>query len=171
MRKAVVVLGVLALAAAGAHRAEAQFRFGANVSWADDADFGIGARANFGLGSMSKRQPVEGMVTFDYFFPGDNVNYWEASANGVYRFTTSETVHATPYVGAGVVLGHTSVDLNGSVCNITGVDCSNTGVGLNLLGGLRFRAGPRFIPFVEARFEVKDNSQFIITGGAFFGKW
>jgi hypothetical protein len=168
MRKVVVLIGIMALAATTARRADAQFRFGANLSWADKTDFGIGARGTFGLGSYAKKQPVEGMVTFDYFFPSGSVNYWEVSGNLLYKFTPRGSSVA-PYAGAGVLLGHSSVDA-GTVCSVTGVSCSDTGVGLNLIGGLRFKGGPRFLPFVEGRFEAKSGSQFVLTAGAFFGK-
>lgn len=162
MRKLVVGLMVLGLAAAGAKTAEAQFRFGAQLSWGDDTDFGIGARANFGLGGLSQRNPIEGQVTFDYFFP-DGYDYWELTGNALYRFDTpSESVK--PYAGGGVIFAHSSVD-------VLGVSDSNSDLGLNLVGGLRFHVkGTTTLPFVEARFEIKDGSQFVLAAGVMFGK-
>ena len=163
MRKLLVGLMVVGFMATGAKRAEAQFRFGANVSWGDDTDFGLGARANFGFGEFSRRNPIEGLVTFDYFFP-DGFDYWEVTGNAIYRFDISnETVK--PYAGAGVLISHASVDLPSPF------DASSTDAGLNLLGGLRFRLkNSTVLPFVEARLEVKDGSQFVLAGGVLFGK-
>jgi hypothetical protein len=42
--------------------------------------------------------------------------------------------------------------------------------GLNVMGGLRFKAQERLLPFVEARYEIKDGGQFILTAGVYFGK-
>ncbi len=168
MRRAVVMLVAAAAILGVASPAVAQVRFGANVDWGTDTDFGIGARANVGLGRVSPGLPLEGLVTFDYFFPGSDEHYWELSGNALYRFTSQGTSFA-PYLGAGLLYAHTSVDA-GTICNIPGVDCSNSSFGLNLIGGLRFKGGPNFLPFVEARFEARSGSQLVLTAGTFFGK-
>jgi opacity protein-like surface antigen len=141
----------------------AQVRFGANLSWADDTDVGLGARLSFGLGSASQRRPVEGYVTFDYFFP-DTFDYWEVTGNVAYRFTT--TGSAKPYGGAGLGYGNSSID--------TGSPGLGFGSGsdffLNLFGGVRFQMLGSVQPFAEARFELGDGSQLVLVGGVFFGK-
>ncbi len=164
MRKTVVVLAVLALVGSVASRAEAQFRFGANIDWGSKTDFGIGARGSFGLGKAAKNQPIEGLVTFDYFFPS-GINYWELSGNGIYRFTVRESSVA-PYAGAGQQIAHSSV----KNCPTGYSGCGSTDAGLNLIGGLRFKGGPNFLPFVEGRVEARSGSQLVLTAGAFFGK-
>src|SRR5262249_41281885 len=122
----------------------------------------------FGLGE-SVKAPIEGLVTFDYFFPS-GFNYWEVSGNGIYKFEIKDS-SIKPYAGAGLLIGHFSSDYNG-LCNTYGVSCpSNTRASLNLIGGLRFKGGPRFAPFVEGRLETRSGSQFVITAGAFFGKF
>jgi len=164
MRKLLVGLMALGFVTLGATQAQAQFRFGANVSWATDTDFGLGARANFGLGEFSKRNPIEGQVTFDYFFP-NGFDYWELSGNGIYRFDTSAE-NLKPYAGAGLLYSHSSV--NGCP---GGYSCGSSDLGLNLIGGLRFNVkGTTAIPFVEARLEVRNGSQFVMAGGVLFGK-
>lgn len=67
MRKLLVVMaaGLLAL---GAGPAAAQVRLGGNLSWGNDTDLGLGARLNLGLG---RNLPLEGLITFDYFLPGE----------------------------------------------------------------------------------------------------
>ena len=169
MRKSVFVLAVLGLVGTVASRAEAQFRFGANVDYGTDTDFGIGARGLFGLGKTNL--PIEGLVTFDYFFPGNSVHYWELSGNAIYKFEIKDS-SIKPYAGAGLLISHTSVDYNG-ICGGLGVDCSasSTNAGLNLIGGLRFKGGEHFAPFVEGRLEAHSGSQFVLSAGVFFGKW
>jgi len=159
MRKLWAAAGIVGLMIAGATPAGAQARFGATISWADDADFGLGARLNFGLGSVSARSPIEGMVAFDYFFP-ESFDYWELTGNGIYRFSTNSS--AKPYAGAGIGIGRAS---SGS----PGVG-SSTDAFLNLLAGLRFQAARRVLPFVEARIEFGDGSMFVLGGGIYFGK-
>ena len=168
MRKGIVVLAVVTLITAAANRAEAQFRFGANLSWASETDFGIGARASFGLGGLSTRRPIEGLVTFDDFFPDDAAgvdrSYWEVSANGIYRLTMPESSLA-PYLGAGVLLGHSSVDAGSTVCNIA--DCSNNNVGLNLIGGVGAKSGS-IRPFGQAKYTISDDNEASVAFGLRF---
>lgn len=160
MKNVLASISMLAVAAVVARPVEAQARFGAHLAWAQDADFGIGARVGFPLGDELKRKGIEGLATFDYFFP-KGYNLWEVSANGLYHFTQGKQVR--PYVGAGIVLAHTSVG------NST-IGGSGSDFGFNLLGGVRFKAQERLLPFVEARFELNHGSQFFLAGGVYFGK-
>lgn len=168
MRRLLASLAVAGFAAMAAAPAAAQVRFGANLSWGDDTDLGLGARLNFGLGDMAKNQPIEGLLTFDYFFPdsppGVDLTYWSVSANGIYRFTT-RGASVAPYAGGGLLLARSSTDLGSP-----GLSGSSTDLGLNLVGGLRFKTAGTLLPFVEARFEIADGSQFVLSGGVFFGK-
>ncbi len=69
-----------------------------------------------------------------------------------------------PYVGGGISFGHVSY-------KVTTPGLGNdSDFGLNVMGGLHFKAQDRFLPFVEARYEIKDGGQFILTAGAYFGK-
>jgi hypothetical protein len=167
MRKLVAGLMVAGLAALAAAPAAAQVRFGANLSWGDDTDLGLGARLNFGLGDMSRNQPVEGLVTFDYFFPdapaGTDVSYWSISGNAIYRFTT-RSASVFPYAGGGLLIARGSVGFS------PGLSGSDTDIGLSLVGGLRFRTAGTLLPFVEGRFELADGSQFVLSGGVYFGR-
>ena len=170
MRRHIVGTLVLGFAALGAGSATAQVRFGANLSWGDDSDLGLGARLNFGLGDMARNQPIEGLVTFDYFFPGESspgfdVTYWTITANAIYRFT-ERTAAVAPYAGGGVMLGRSSTDplspgMGGA---------SSSKVGLHAVGGLRFKTEGTILPFAEARFELKDGAQFVLSGGVYFGQ-
>lgn len=159
MRRLVLAaVAAIGLAFATGRPAEAQARFGAQLTWGDDSDFGIGARLGFPFGGELKRKGLEGLAIFDYYFP-DAGNYFEISANALYHFTQGSDVK--PYVGGGVLLGRAS---GGS----PGFD--DTDFGLNAIGGLRFKAQERLLPFVEARLAIKDRAQFVIAAGVYFGK-
>lgn len=151
----IVVLGT-ALAVGVAHSAAAQaradVRIGPQLSFADDADFGIGGRVE--VGPPATNVFVTG--SFDLFFPGNNVDYWELNGNLGYQFPLNTTDDVIPYVAGGLNLAHASV---GSV--------SNTEVGLNLLGGGRFPLQTVSL-FFELRFEVQGGEQVVITGGVLF---
>jgi opacity protein-like surface antigen len=161
MRKLATGVWIALLLGVAASAAEAQVRFGANLSWGDDTEVGLGARLNFGLGAASQRRPIEGYATFDYFFP-DGFDFWELTGNVVYRFTTTSS--AKPYAGAGLGFGHSSADVG-----VPGFE-GDSDFFLNLLGGLRFQVVGNVQPFAEARFELGDFSQLVIAGGVFFGK-
>src|SRR5712691_11560391 len=46
--------------------------FGPELNWSSDFAFGIGARGVFPLQSLFPKAPLDGIVSFDYFFPGSN---------------------------------------------------------------------------------------------------
>ena len=141
---------------------QAQVALGGQLSWAEDADLGVGARGTFGLPTTV---PLEIHGSVDYFFPSDisgaSITYWEANANLVYKFQIPASPVA-PYAGAGLNLAYVSVDIG-----IPDVDTSTTEIGLNLLGGAMFNLGP-ITPFGEMRFEVNGGEQFVISAGALF---
>ena len=162
MRKAIGAVGLALVALSVASPAGAQGRFGAQLNFAEDADFGLGARVGFPLGGELKRKGIEGLVTFDYFFP-KAYNYWTVSADGLYHFTPASS-SVKPYVGGGISFGHVSYKTP------TPGFGNDSDFGLNIMGGLRFKAQERFLPFVEARYEIKDGGQFVLAAGAYFGK-
>ena len=155
------VCTVLALAAM-AGPAQAQVQFGPQASYADDFDFGVGARAQFGLGSMMEAEgglaDLVGIASFDFFFPdcgGADCSAFEVNANVVYPFVSEQSF--TPYAGGGLNIGRFSVS-----------EVSDTEIGLNALGGLEF-AIQELAAFVEARFELSGYEQFVLTFGVLFG--
>jgi len=169
MRKLVAAVMVMGFALLGASAARAQVRFGANLSWGSETDLGLGAHLSFSLGDMAKNQPVEGLLTFDYFFPdeapGAESTYWDLTANAIYRFVPRSS-GAVPYAGGGLLISRFSTDYSVD----PDLSASKTDLGLSLVGGIRFKTAGTLLPFVEARFELKDNSQVVLTGGVFFGK-
>ena len=44
-------------------------QFAAELNWSSDVDLGIGGRGVFPLQSLFPKTPLDGIVSFDYFFP------------------------------------------------------------------------------------------------------
>src|SRR5437870_9352590 len=136
--------------------------FGVQLNWSSDVDFGIGGRGVFPLRSLFPKTPLDGIVSFDYFFPsapaGVSVHYWEINGDVAYRFRV-ERSSLGPYAGGGLNIAHASASPGGSA----------TKAGLNLLGGTTFKVrGSHLTPFAEARGEVGGGKTFILTGGVRF---
>ena len=141
--------------------------FGLELNWSSDVDFGIGGRGVFPLESLFPKTPLDGIVSFDYFFPsvpsGFSGHYWEINGDVAYRFTVPSRSSLRPYAGGGLNIAHASAGPSG------GTSVSETKAGLNLLGGTTFRVrGSHLTPFVEARGEVGGGKTFILTGGVRF---
>lgn len=140
--------------------------FGLELNWSSDVDFGIGGRGVFPLESLFPRTPLDGIVSFDYFFPsvpaGTTGHYWEINGDVAYRFTVERSSSLRPYAGGGLNIAHASASAGGTTA-------SDTKAGLNLLGGTTFKLKrSTLIPFVEARGEVGGGKTFILTGGVRF---
>ena len=157
--KKVMILAAVMLCFAGVESASAQgFRWGPQVSLAEDADFGVGARVEFDFANS----PLTIIGSFDYYFPDGPVDYWEINGNLIYNFTIPSAPTVTPYAGGGLNIAHASWD-GGNLVD----DSSDTDAGLNLLGGARFDAGA-IMPFIEMKFEIAGGEQFVVTGGLLF---
>ncbi len=132
-----------------------QFALGVQGNWADDFDFGIGARAIAGLPVGGP--PLAIAATFDWFYPQTEGidEYWEINANLV---TTPALAIVTGYFGGGLNVAH--VEGSGAL----GGEISDTDVGFNVLGGLMYDA-TLFVPYAEARFELGGGEQFVLTAG------
>jgi len=120
------------------------------LNWSSDVDFGIGGRGVFPLQSLFPQTPLDGIVSFDYFFPsvpaGVSAHYWEINGNVAYRFTVPARSSFRPYAGGGLNIAHASAGPSG------GTSISATKAGLNLLGGTTFKLkGSSLVPFAEAR--------------------
>lgn len=149
---AVLILAVVAGVGDVAAQARPDIRVGPQLSFADDADLGIGGRVEIGLPTI----PVSIIGMFDYFFPGNDVDYWELNANGTYGFPLNTTDAVIPYVGGGLNIAHVSAG-----------PFDDTEVGLNLLGGGRFPVSQVDL-FFELRFEISGGEQVVVSGGVLF---
>ena len=174
MKKSTLVFAVAAMAVlpavASAQRARSapassssasasQVHFGAQASWGSDTDFGVGARLTYGLGGLIQNVPLALHASFDWFFPGSGLTYWEINANVVYNFDVRTMPTITPYLGAGLGLAHASVSGFGSDNNL----------GFNLVGGAQFKmASSKITPFAELRLDAHSGSQMVLTGGILF---
>jgi opacity protein-like surface antigen len=162
-RTIMVAVAAFALGATGAH---AQ-RFGVQLDWGNDVDFGVGARVELDVPNLiSETEPLNRTFligSFDYFFPdcGDlDCTYWEINTNVAFPIIVAGI---DPYVGAGLNLAHVDAGTEG------GLDAgSDTDVGLNILGGIRFPLRG-VTAFGEARYEVAGGEQFVLTFGALIG--
>lgn len=140
--------------------AQAQMRFGGQVSYANDFDIGVGARATFGLDQLT--EGLEGIASVDWFFPSGTVSdirVFEVNGNAVYPIPVEATA-ISPYAGGGLSLGHISrpATLGGS----------QTELALNLVGGSEFDTGGVVTPFAELRLELAGYEQLVLTGGVLF---
>jgi hypothetical protein len=135
--------------------AQAQLGLGVQGSWAQDADFGIGAIAAVQL--PVDQFPMAFAATFDWFFPKaeDIDDYWEINAN---LLATPALEVITGYFGVGLNLAHMSGP------DPFGGRISETNVGINILGGVMYDAAI-LMPFAEARYEIKGGEQLVLTLG------
>ncbi|HEX6309277.1 MAG TPA: hypothetical protein VFZ69_13870 [Longimicrobiales bacterium] len=159
-----VFAAVAAALVIGTSDARAQ-AFGVQGSWGDDSDFGIGARLELGVPNLlTSTGPLANTYvigSFDWFFPDNDqidFDYWEINLNLAVPITATSI---DPYAGLGLNIAHISVDALGD-------DGSDTEVGLNLLGGLRFNLGT-LGAFTEGRFELGGGEQFVLTFGVLVG--
>lgn len=156
MRK---LLGAVALATflAVPSMAQAQFTLGPIAAFHDDFDFGIGAYASIAVPSLDENLSIN--PSFVYYFP-DGFDAWEINGDVVYHFEVSDETPVLPFAMAGLNIVNVSVDFDGA-------SASDTEIGLNLGGGISFRA-ESLSPFVGAKFEIQDGSGFVVFGGVGF---
>jgi hypothetical protein len=141
--------------------ANAQMGFLVQASYGDDVEFGVGGGVTFGLGSLTTNSGIRAEATFDYFFPGNNLKYWEINGNALMDIKSVQSL----YVGAGLNYANFSFDDEG-FCEIIACDLSSSEIGLNLLAGWNFSGSKG--PFVQAKFEVGGGEQLVISGGIRF---
>ncbi|GBC84353.1 hypothetical protein HRbin11_00778 [bacterium HR11] len=131
---------------------------GATLSIADDVDVGLGVRAFWNLRRLARN--LELLTTFDYFFPGGGLSYFEINGNLVYNFHLRQT-SLTPYAGLGLNIAHASVE------GFFGFEASDTDIGVNFLGGVKYPLS-RLLIFGELRVEAGGGEQFVVAGGVLY---
>jgi hypothetical protein len=168
MKKFSSLFAALVLSLAVSTTAEAQ-RFGAQVSWGDESDLGIGVRGEFDFankltktGAFSKAFIIG---QFDYYFidcpSGASCTFFEINPSLAVPFTLQNS-NLKPYAGAGLRISRSSVSAGG-------FDASETDMGLNLLGGLKFGMGG-LDAFTEARLGLGgDFEQLALSFGVMLG--
>ena len=154
---------------------DAQVRLGGQLSFADDASFGVGPRVVVGFHDL--KDIASGlwlMGSFNLFFPDEdlygepgNADYYEINGNIVYEIVLPANPTVIPYVGTGLNLAKRSLTFTEPLPpgREIGESISETDLGLNILGGLNFpMRGVR--PFVEFRGQCcKGPGQFIVASG------
>jgi outer membrane protein X len=140
--------------------------FGLQLDVGTQTDFGIGGRAVFGLQSLFPGTPLDGILSFDYYFPsgapaGGSLHFWEINGNLAYRLRVPARSTLRPYLGGGLNIAHTSASAGGASGSSTDAD-------LNILGGTTFRVQGELTPFLEIRGVVGNANQVVFTGGVRF---
>lgn len=178
------LLPALLLAASGAlmhgatpEPAESQFRFGVHAGYGNssgvDPGLGLGVRAIVGLGLADEEGgeqtalgALSAVASVDRFFPDcgrQDCSQWELNGNLVLPIFATRGF--TPYLGAGLGFSRLSVEDDGT----EGGAETDTEVGLNLLGGVRY-TGMRLTTFGELRQNVgAGEDPFYVTVGVLFG--
>jgi hypothetical protein len=158
MRRSALLLAVVAVLVLGRGEAKAQLQFGVQANIATDTDLGIGARLIFPVEQLLIG--MEGVVSFDYYFP-DNFDFWDLNGNLLVPVRISESFE--PHLGGGLNLAFVSIDED-----LVGPDYGDTELGLNLVGGFKFRT-TSLRPFVEVRATIAGVEQLVFTGGFLVG--
>lgn len=139
--------------------------FGLQLDVGTQTDFGIGGRAVFGLQSLFPGTPLDGIVSFDYYFPsaqaGVTNHFWEINGNLAYRLRVPARSSFRPYLGGGLNIAHAST----STATASG---SSTDADLNILGGTTIKVRGTLTPFLEIRGVVGNANQVVFTGGIRF---
>jgi opacity protein-like surface antigen len=134
--------------------ASAQLQAGPILAYHTDLE-AVGVGAFLGIPIPS----VEGLSIvpdFTWFFP-DGGDYFEINGDVVYTFAVTPDSPVEPFAFAGLNIARVSPDFGNS----------DTDVGLNLGGGVNFVAGS-LNPFAGAKFEIQNETGFVIFGGLGF---
>lgn len=125
---------------------------GPALGYHNDFDFGVGAALTLPVPAIDRR--VDFLADFLYFFPeSDFVDYFEVNANLTFDFVLEGST-VVPFLLGGLNVALPSVEV-GEVSE------SNTELGLNLGGGIRFDAGV-LRPTVGVRLELEGGDGYVI---------
>lgn len=154
------LFGILAIVCM-AQPAEAQFQFGGQGNFSSDHDFGLGARAELNIGTLTGDTGgyvarTRGFGSFDFYFP-DGYDFWEVNLGLAVPLNVGTGL--SPYAGAAFNYGNGSVE---------GSDESGSASGLAILAGLRFRF-VGLAAFGEARAVLSDADHVVATMGVLLG--
>ncbi|WP_428275062.1 hypothetical protein [Candidatus Palauibacter sp.] len=154
---------LLAVVAGPPPLAGQEVKVGGQVTFGDDADFGLGPRAQLTLPWIAPGVRLAG--SFDYFFPdsglgdpGGDYDYHELNLNVLADISLDRVTNLVPYAGGGLNVAWERVPSNGSEGVLERL------YGLNVIAGFRFPL-VGFTPFVEARYELEGGQQLLVAGG------
>ena len=134
--------------------ADAQVHFGPQLSYGGETEVGVGGRVVANVESLAHWDFIG---TIDFFFPNENVDYWEANGNLAYNFGLPEAPSLSPYVGVGLNIANRDHPVAGS----------ETDLGINFFAGTQFE-GTSVTPFAEIRLVAEAAEQVVLTGGILF---
>lgn len=161
-------LGLLLVAVPGSVLAQDSgggIHVGPQVNFADDTDIGVGARVSGDLGGYPG---WEIMGSFDLYFPDGDVDFWEINGNVIYNIDVRSTT-VFPYAGGGLNIAHFSVDGDPGPGPGPGFEGgSDTEIGINVLGGVKFATDGPLTPYAELRGTVEGSDQLVVTAGVLF---
>ena len=162
MSRSAIVVTLLLLAAPCDLRS--QFNLGAQGSWGDKSDFGVGARVSAIL--PKDLPPLEFILSFDLFDPpyGGFGDYGEINGNVAYLIPAGSP-SVNPYAGVG--WNQAFFDVAAGIDALTDTepdDEVDLEGGFNLLAGIRGRA-KRITGFGELRYQLGGGEQLVITAG------
>jgi opacity protein-like surface antigen len=152
----VAMVGLLAVP--GAAQAQAVSVVGGLLAYHTDLE-AVGVGAYFSLPLTSIHPNLSLKPDFTFYFP-DGGDYWELNGDAVWRFDLANNSQIIPFALGGISIAHASASAGG-------FSVSSTDVGLNLGGGVIFPL-ESIRPAVGAKFEIQDNTGFVIFGGVGF---
>ncbi|MDZ7781219.1 MAG: hypothetical protein U5R14_14990 [Gemmatimonadota bacterium] len=150
MTKTLRALAIAAALLAVPAFAQAQATLGPTVAYHDDADFGVGVALGLPLSGLDEQ--IEFLGDFLIFFPDTpGLDFFEINGNLTYDFPI-EDADVLPFALAGLNIARFSGDM-----------FSNTEMGLNVGGGIKFDAGS-LRPTVGLRLELEGGEGFVFFG-------
>jgi len=152
----VALVGLLAVP--GALQAQAVSVAGGLLAYHTDLE-AVGVGAYFSVPLSSVHENLSLKPDFTFYFP-DVGNYWELNGDAVWRFELADNPSLIPFALGGISIAHASVDVGTTTV-------SDTDVGINLGGGIIFPLGT-VRPVLGAKFEIQDDTGFVILGGLGF---
>ncbi len=131
MKRLLTPLAGILVVLATVTTAEAQMQYGAQLSFGDDIDLGVGGRVGLSLDKYMEK--LDGAVSFDFFFPGESQSFWTINANAHYPIPL-EGGSLMPYAGAGLGIAHYTIDFDSPFID----NYNETKFNLNLIAGTKF---------------------------------
>lgn len=138
------------LSIAAPQAADAQVYIGPEIAFNDEADLGVGGGLEFDLPAIDPR--ISYLGDFIFFFP-DGFDYFEFNTNLTYDLPLDDAA-IVPFLLSGLNVARVSTEGPD--------DFSDTEIGLNVGGGLKFDAG-ELSPRVTGRFNLFSGETFTLT--------
>lgn len=155
----VAVVGVLAVPGF----LGAQVTVSPQISFADDVDLAVGGSIAFPLEQLN--EAIEGFASFDLYFPGNDLSYWEIDA--LLRYIVElDNPDVLPFVSGGIAIGSFSIDLPPGVPDLG--FASSTEFGLKVGGGAKFKPDDALSPWADLHFGLGDIPSFALRVGIGF---